>query len=423
MNNHELSLYPFQDNFLEQLKDHRYCVLVCGRRVGKSHVMSVAALERALSHPGDLILIVGITQQNVYQAVWNTLNTLIPREYVFKKLLTPHPVIMFKNKSQIMLRGVDNKDALRGISPSPGLVCCDELSYAKPNTFQEVLQPLSSNRDDAKYILAGTPNYPNDDLHKAYIRGQDKDSKQWYSETYTCLEVRPDLKKQVDEARESLDPVSFRKEYEARYETVGNLVFYNFDPINNISERIKDFGKTEAVHLGLDFNVGLMAAGAFALRDNVMYWIRDFIGASNTQELVDIINEVYPHNRIICYPDASGSARKTSAAQGVTDHSILRDAGFEVLCRPKNPPIKDSVNAVNSKLCTQSGHVGMYFHPRCKNLIRSVTNTVYKNIEGSDDITINKNGEEHHSDYVRYATEYLFPIQQAVSVEYADTLY
>lgn len=417
-NTKEISLFPFQDDFLNKLDDHRYCVLVCGRRVGKSHVMSVAALERALSHPGDLILIVGITQQNVYQAVWNTLNTLIPREYVAKRLLTPHPVITLKNKSQIMLRGVDNPHALRGISPSPGLVCCDELSYAKPNTFQEVLQPLSSNRDDAKYILAGTPNYPNDDLHKAYKRGKETDNKDWYSVTHTCLEVRPDLKKQVDEARDSLDPVSFRKEYEARYETVGNLVFYNFDIDKHVTDTVKDFRAGETVHIGIDFNVGIMAAAACAVRGPHIYWIRDFIGATNTQELIEVIDEVYPNNPIVCYPDASGSARKTSAAQGVTDHSLLREAGYTVNTKKKNPTIKDSVNSVNAKLLTASGDIGTYFHPRCKNLIRSMTNTVYKNIEGSEDVTILKNGEEHHSDYVRYLINFLFPIQNSVEIDF-----
>ena len=422
MDKRELSLFKFQDDFLEQVKKHRYSVIVAGRRCGKSFLIATAALERAVDYPGDLILIVGITQQNVYQAVWNSLGLVIPREYISKKLMTPHPTITFKNNSKIMLRGVDSPDALRGISPSPGLVCADELSYAKPDTFQNVLQPLSSNRKDAKYILAGTPNYPSDDLHKAYMRGIDDNNPTWYGVSHTCLEVRPDLREQVEEARESLDPVSFRREYMAEYQTVGNLVFYNFNMDKHVTDKVKDFGDYETVHIGVDFNIGIQAAGACAVRNNTIYWIRDFQGATNTTELIEIINEVYPKHEIICYPDASGSARKTSAAQGVTDHSLLREAGFTVMTKKTNPTIKDSVNAVNTKLLTAAGGIGMYFHPRAKNLIKSMTNTVYKNIEGSDDVTINKSGAEHHSDYVRYLTHFLFPIQQNVEIDYSHNI-
>ena len=419
-------LHKFQADFLKSVDKHRYSVLVCGRRCGKSHIMSVAALDWAIRHPTndegqpETILILGTTADGIKESMWATLQKVIPKEYIYKTVQTPHPTITFINGVRIVLRGMDKPDPIRGMAPSPSLICCDELSFMKRGVWEDVIEPLASDLDYAKYILIGTPNYPNDDLHKALQDGQNPKESEWCGFHYTALEARPDRRKQIERAKRRKDPLSFRREYEASYETVGNLVFYNFNSEKHIfynKEGEHDFQDYETVNIGIDFNVGLMTAGAFAIRNNNIYWLKDFQGAANTYELITMIKQTYPNKHIVCYPDASGSARKTSAAQGVTDHTILRQAGFEVLCRPKNPPIKDSVNAVNTKLLTAKGQIGMYFDSGCINLIRSINNTVYKNIEGSDDVTIHKNGEEHHSDYVRYVTEYLYPIQSKFKVD------
>ena len=416
-------LHPFQANFLDSVDKHRYSVLVCGRRSGKSHIMAVAALEWAINHAvnddgqPETILILGTTQDNIKESMWATLQKVIPKEYVYKTVQTPHPTITFVNGARIVLRGMDKPDPIRGMSPSPSMICCDELSFMKRGVFEDVIEPLASDLEYAKYILIGTPNYPNDDLHKALQDGQNPKETEWCGFHYTALEARPDRAKQIARAKKRKDPISFRREYEASYETVGNLVFYNFNTNKHVLYDVEDFKDYETVNIGIDFNVGLMCAASFVIRNDKMYWLKEFQGASNTQELVEMIKQTYPNKHVVCYPDASGSARKTSAAQGVTDHTILRGAGFELLCRPKNPPIKDSINAVNTKLLTASGLVGMYFDSGCMNLIKSMNNTVYKNVEGSDDVTINKNGEEHHSDYVRYATEYLFPIQSRFRID------
>jgi len=95
---------------------------------------------------------------------------------------------------------------------------------------------------------------------------------------------------------------------------------------------------------------------------------------------------------------------------GATDHTILGNAGFNVLSRNGSPPIVDSVNAVNRMLMTAAGQVFMYVHPRCTGVITSLERTSWLD-NNPDSATINKKeGVEHFSDGVRYATEYLFPV-------------
>jgi len=95
----------------------------------------------------------------------------------------------------------------------------------------------------------------------------------------------------------------------------------------------------------------------------------------------------------------------------VTDLSILKSHGIRVRARPKSPPIKDSVQAVNTKLKTAAGDVDMYIHPRCKGLIESLERTRWVD-HNPNSLTIDKtDGLEHYSDGVRYSVEYLYPVR------------
>jgi hypothetical protein len=133
-------------------------------------------------------------------------------------------------------------------------------------------------------------------------------------------------------------------------------------------------------------------------------------GTANTEELARLIRSKFPKNKIVCYPDPAGKARKTSAAVGVTDFSILREAGFTVLAKDKAPAIVDSVAAVNRKLLNADGDVDMLIHPRCTGLISSFERTSWLE-NRPETATIDKTqGVEHYTDGVRYFVDYLWPI-------------
>jgi hypothetical protein len=111
------------------------------------------------------------------------------------------------------------------------------------------------------------------------------------------------------------------------------------------------------------------------------------------------------------FPDPSGRARKSSAAVGRTDFTILQNFGFATFARRKAPPMADSVQAVNRMLKTADGQCHMFIHPRCKDTITSIERTSWKETN-PDVMTIDKSeGIEHWTDGIRYAVEYLFPVQ------------
>ena len=148
---------------------------------------------------------------------------------------------------------------------------------------------------------------------------------------------------------------------------------------------------------GIDFNVDYMSA--IVMRKGNFLHVFDEIrlSNSNTFELAEILKAKYPN--IAVYPDASGSARRSSATQ--SDHDILRQAGFHVYAHRSNPPVRQRVNSVNKLLMK-----GLLTVENCPHLIADLERNVWR----SGDIDKRDIAMTHAGDAVGYAVNYLFPI-------------
>lgn len=120
---------------------------------------------------------------------------------------------------------------------------------------------------------------------------------------------------------------------------------------------------SEPVFVGMDFNVGKMAAVLFVLRQGAPHAVAEIVGAYDTPDMISRLQEMlWEHDgarwrrtrTIRVYPDASGQARKTVNAS-LSDLALLRDAGFSVAVGSINPAVRDRVNAVNAMLCNAEG--------------------------------------------------------------------
>jgi hypothetical protein len=130
--------------------------------------------------------------------------------------------------------------------------------------------------------------------------------------------------------------------------------------------------------------------------------------SSNTQEAVDEIKSRYPQAKIWAYPDPAARQRKTSAG-GATDITILQNAGFVVKAPHGHTPVRDRINAVNSRLQSQSGLRHLFFDPRCKYTIEGLERQTYK--EGSSQPD-KDSGYDHMMDALGYMVDYLFPVKK-----------
>ena len=121
-------------------------------------------------------------------------------------------------------------------------------------------------------------------------------------------------------------------------------VYRNYDRERNRShEAIK---QGEPLKLGMDFNVGNMAAKVFVVRGDVWHCVEEITGGRDTPSVIETIKEKYAGHHVTVYPDASGKSASSKGAS-LSDIGLLRQAGFVVRAKESNPRVKDRVLAVN----------------------------------------------------------------------------
>jgi len=413
-NTYEVSLFPFQQEVFEH--NARFKIVAAGRRTGKSYLACVMAYNHCLEKPKQRAILIGPTVSMIRESMWATLKSLVLPAHIEGLPREIDLEIRFINGSRISLKGFDRPDALRGISPSPSFIILDEFAFIKQNAFTEVVLPMTSDPvKKANVLIISTPKGVSNDFYNLYCKGQEPNPL-WKSWQFTAAKVRPDMKEEIELARSTLDLKTFEQEYCATFNNSGDSVFYNFNRELHVTDNLMPFESYEDIHIAIDFNVKIMASSVFAHRGDQLHCLNEFYGSADTTQLIRRINKTYPNRNIFVYPDASGNARKSSAATGVTDFSLLRKAGFQIRARNKQPRIVDSVNCVNSLLQDATGTSRLFFDKRTTTrTIASMEQTSWKpgNTTGMDNAIIDKSkNNEHFSDGVRYICEMLYPINK-----------
>jgi len=412
-NQYEISLFPFQQEVFNH--GSRFKIVAAGRRTGKSYLASVMAYNHCLEHRNQRAILIGPTVSMIRESMWTTLKNIVHPSHLEGLPREMDLELRFINGSRLSLKGFDRPDALRGISPSPTFIVLDEFAFIKQNAFTEVVLPMATDPNrKARVLIISTPKGISNDFYQLFNKGQE-DNPLWKSWQFTAEKVRPDMKEEIALARSTLDLKTYEQEYCATFNNTGDSVFYNFNREVNVSDNLLPLGEEEPVHIAIDFNVKIMASSVFAKRGDQLHCLNEFYGSADTHQLIRKIKSVYKKQDITVYPDASGNARKTSASTGVTDFSLLRNAGFKVCARNKQPPIIDSVNCVNHLLKDANGVTRLYFTKDVTRTIASMETTSWKvgSSTGMDNAIIDKSkGAEHFSDGIRYICEYIYPINK-----------
>ena len=437
-----IKLHPAQSTIFRDLfidKNCRYAVGVCTRGFGKSYLAAVAAIQACselMQMPADIpnknVAIIAPTYQQVVDIYFPLLYYQMGLEKYADKASAYTGKIWLPNNVELRLWSYESSERMRGTGQY--FVVCDEVSSweHKPGleeSWNSIIRPCMTTRwsekqaitlgapSAARALIISTPkgyNY----LYDMY-NFQDHDD-EWKSYHFTYHDAPHLSNEEMEKVKYTIDPLKFAREYEASFEDSGANVFYNFNRKDHISKDIPKFEPGEDVHVAIDFNVGIMAASAFAVRGNQMHFIEDFMGHPDTETLAKRLKSKYSGHKIYSYPDPSGKARKTSAAVGITDFRILQSNGIATLSRRKAPPIADAAQAVNTMLKNAAGEINMYFRPEAAHTIKSMERTIWKE-NNPDTAQIEKSmGDEHHSDGVRYATEYLFPVQSGSKRVFRD---
>jgi hypothetical protein len=190
-------------------------------------------------------------------------------------------------------------------------------------------------------------------------------------------------------------------------------VYHAYSRVDNASsETIRD---GETLHIGMDFNVGKMAAVVHVSRPPELHAVEEIINAYDTPDMVRRIQERYwrfengkyvKSREMRIYPDASGGSRKSvNAAE--SDIALLRQAGFTVISDAANPPVKDRVNAMNGLFLNAAGQRRYKVnHQGCPSYAHALEQQVWA-ANGEPD---KSQGNDHANDAAGYVVAKLHPI-------------
>jgi hypothetical protein len=181
---------------------------------------------------------------------------------------------------------------------------------------------------------------------------------------------------------------------------------------NKYNRKAHDSSETvqpgEPLFVGMDFNVGKMAATVYVQRPNGWHAAAEFHDVFDTPAMVRRLRDEYPKRRIVVYPDASGKSSHTQNASE-SDLSLLRSAGFEIRVNPSNPRVRDRILAVNKQF--ELGR--LWINSRtCPTVAKCLEQQAY-DASGDPD---KKSGFDHQNDATTYPIAYEFPIVRPVSV-------
>lgn len=341
------------------------------------------------------------------QIMWKDLVKSIPRSWLAKKPNETELTMYLKNGTEISCKGADSPDSLRGVGLN--YVVLDEYQDMRSEVWEECIRPtLASTCGEALFI--GTPKSFNL-LYDAYVLGQDKTKKQWMSWNFPTISSPFIPKHEIEQARQDMDPRTFRQEFMASFESVSGRVYYSFDRRTHVSDQVK-FNPHLPILVGMDFNIDPMSMAIIQEQEDGSLWIVDEIVQfnSNVDDAASELARRYWRymNQITIYPDPAAKSRQH--ARGESSLDILREHGFKYIkYRRKHPAIDDRVNCVNRQLMSASGNVGVLVAPHCKQVIRSFEQTMYR--EGSRDIN-KQMSVEHVTDAIGYCFEYERPMRK-----------
>ena len=379
----------------------RFKVLITGRRFGKTHLSIRELCKAAATKPGSINWYISPSYRMSKQITWLQLVDKLTQLRWIDTKNEAELTIRLKNKSIIALKGADNFDSLRGVGLD--FIICDEFQDIPKQAWTEVLRPCLSDKQ-GRALFCGTPRGVGSWSHDLYTFAQHQ--KDWKSFQYTTIDGGNVAPEEVEAAMRDLDPKTFAQEYLATFNTYSGTVYYNF----NYNETVKELPQpdTGVIHVGMDFNYNPMTAVIAQIKNNEIYIFDEIMmRGSSTEEMVNEINHRYAYSKVVVYPDPASKQRKSSAG-GKTDLSILVNAGYDVRVRQYHTPIRDRINAVNTKLKNAANVRTLFVHPKCKNTLDSLQRLTY--LEGTSQVD-KSNGLDHMSDAVGYLIDYLFPIK------------
>lgn len=349
-------LHPAQKQIASD--NHRFRVVSCGRRFGKTYLAVLELVAVAVSGSNKRLAYIAPTFQQARDIAWAEL------------LKVAEPIIITKNESRleltvktqdggssiIMLRGWEAVETLRG--QYFDFIVIDEISSMRyfESSWKEVIRPTLSDKRGSVLFISTPKGYNH--FYELFLKEQkDEDYKSFHFSTYDNPHIP---KEEVDKARIELGEDRFAQEYLAEFRKVEGLVYKEFDR----HMHVKDTLPTNVIEkiAGVDFGFTNPTAivEVSKTNDGVLYVTSEWYKTGKTNSEVVEYAKTLEVNAF--YPDPAEPDRIQE----------MRNAGLN--CREVNKDVPKGIDSVRNMLRNRR----LFIHQSCKNLIWEIENYQYK---------------------------------------------
>lgn len=401
----------------------RFNTVPAGRRSGKTELAKRKLVKRALrgtKYDNPRFFAAAPTYQQAKRIYWQDLKAMIPNWLKKGAPSESELVIRLKNGVDIYVVGMDKPERIEGQPWDGGIL--DEYGNMKAEAWGANVRPALSDRG-GWCDLIGVPEgrnhyYDTDKKAKADTTGT------WGAFHWVSADILDP--KEIMLAREDLDDLTFKQEYEASFINFEGRAYYPFEELLHTTDELY-YDPNATLIFTFDFNVDPGTAAVIQEQElpNGVYG-SGIIGEvyiprnSNTPAVCrKLIEDWGDHQgKIYCYGDATGGARGSAKVKG-SDWDLIKgelnghfgDNRMFYRVKSKNPSERSRINAVNSRLLSTSGIIRLMVEPSmAPNVVRDFEGV--KLLEGGSGEIDKKHDPKltHLTDGIGYYIEHKYPI-------------
>src|SRR3990167_6990206 len=378
-------LHPSQNEVA--VDTHRFRVLNCGRRWGKTTLAVEEIKGKALSKPTRVAYISPTYKQSrdiCWELLKRELQPIIASINESRLEIRVHTVK--GGESVISLRGWESIETLRG--QQLDFIVIDEVAMMRNfwGQWQEVIRPtLTDTKGEALFI--STPKGFNHFYDLYNLESKDQDYKSFHYTSYGNPHIPQE---EIDKAKKELTEDRFAQEYLADFRKSEGLVYKEFNRSRHVFH--KEEGKTWVKTFGgVDFGYTNPCAAITIKKDKyAIYWVTDewYKTGQTDAQIADYVQALKWDE---CYPDPeSPAAIEELRKRGVNTREVVKN----------RDSIKNGISVVREQFNTNR----LRIHEACRNLIWELETYHYQDSkpEGNEEEKPVKEGD-HALDALRYA--------------------
>ena len=399
------SVLPAQRQFLES--DSFQVIYIGGYGSGKTYASAMKALSLSLINPGLIGMLLAPTQRMVQDITGAAFLDLVRRHKLPHKYSVTEGKVIFDWGSQVWFRSADRPDRLKGANLAwAGL---DEAAQMKEEAWQVMISRIRHRRASLGQLFLTTTPEGFNWVYRRFVEDPLPETEVITSPTAQNSFLSPDY---ITRLRRAYPPELAAQYLDGRFVnmTTGR-VYHAFSRGDHV--RAVEPWPGEPIHLACDFNVNPMIWLAVQHRDGLVRVVGELVldQADTAQAAARFAEQwLVGQEAVEVFGDAAGAARDTRQV-GRTDYTIIKEVLPDARIRtPRaNPPVKDRINAVNSRLRNANGEINMVISPNCRELIMDLEQLVY----GHGQSLIDKSDprRSHASDALGYFVCRVYPIR------------